>query len=146
MMVAWVPVLGQDHMLERRRNAVDHRHYFLSSGDSQCSAIAEVILHVDHEQNITVCKLDPHGLETIAQMRGAAGGGWNAGPQLQPRCRPGAIRLLTHFLQPLFVRLKGRGSPGSRHYARQVTAAAGDKREVWRRAARGWQCCEPHSE
>ena len=66
VMILWVPVLGQDHMREGGGNAMDHRHHVLAARDSKRASITEVILHVDHQQDITVSKLDRHLLKTIA--------------------------------------------------------------------------------
>ena len=60
VMIARVPVLGQNHMAEGGGNPIDHRHHFLAARHSKSASIAEVILHVDHQQNIAVCKLDAH--------------------------------------------------------------------------------------
>ena len=65
-MIARMPVLGQNHMAEGVGDAVDHRNHVLAARHGKCASIAEVILHVNHQQNVAVCKLDRHALETIA--------------------------------------------------------------------------------
>ena len=54
MMIPWVPVLGQDHVAKARGNPMDHRHHILAARHRQRPSIAEVILHVDHQQNVAV--------------------------------------------------------------------------------------------
>src|SRR5580704_15965558 len=48
----WMPVLGQDDMLVTADQAVDHRHDRAGSGNGQRTAVAEVVLHVDHDQRL----------------------------------------------------------------------------------------------
>jgi hypothetical protein len=45
---------------------MDHRHHVLAARYSKRPPIAEVILHIDHQQDITVSKLDRHLLKIIA--------------------------------------------------------------------------------
>jgi hypothetical protein len=54
VVIPWVPVLGQDHMAEGTGDAMDYRHYVLATWYSQGAPVTEVILHVDHQQNVTV--------------------------------------------------------------------------------------------
>jgi hypothetical protein len=68
VVILWVPILGQNRMAKGAGDAVDHRHHLLSARYREGAPIAEVILYVDHQQNIAICKLDPHLLETIASF------------------------------------------------------------------------------
>lgn len=47
-----MPILRQDDMLEMRRQPVNPRHNFLAARHGQLSAGAEVILDIDHQQEI----------------------------------------------------------------------------------------------
>jgi hypothetical protein len=60
VMVAGMPVLGQNHMAEGVGDPVDHWNHFLAARHGQSASVAEVILHVDHQQNVAVYKLDCH--------------------------------------------------------------------------------------
>ena len=39
---------------------MNHGHHFLSSGHSKCSAVTEIVLHVDHQKNIGILGSDAH--------------------------------------------------------------------------------------
>ena len=60
VVVPWVPVLSQNHMTEGAGNAMDHRHNLLAARYSKSASIAEVILHVDHQQNVAVNQFYAH--------------------------------------------------------------------------------------
>jgi hypothetical protein len=54
VVIPWVPVLSQDHVAEGSGDAMDHRHNILATRYRQGAAITEVILQVDHQQNVAV--------------------------------------------------------------------------------------------
>jgi len=66
MMITRVPILGQNCMAKGARDAMDHRHHFLTARYREGAPIAKVILYVDHQQNIAICNFHGHLLETIA--------------------------------------------------------------------------------
>jgi hypothetical protein len=41
-------------------NAMDHGHDGLAAWNGKCAAIAKVVLHVNHQQNILICDLNTH--------------------------------------------------------------------------------------
>jgi len=49
-----VPVLGEDHVLETRRHAVDERHDLVAARHRQLSARAEVVLKINDQEHILV--------------------------------------------------------------------------------------------
>src|SRR5262249_52482261 len=57
--VRWMPVLGQNDVGEFFGNAVDRRHDLLPARHGQRAAGAEIVLDVDHKQDIPVGDL--HG-------------------------------------------------------------------------------------
>src|ERR1700677_2481093 len=69
MMILWMPVLGHDHVLKERSHPMDYGHHFLAARHREGASIAEVILHVDHQQHIPVNQLYTHFLETIPQAK-----------------------------------------------------------------------------
>src|SRR5689334_19482696 len=48
----WMPVLRQRHMAEAFRKLVDDRHHSVAVTNRQRAARAEVILHVDHKEQV----------------------------------------------------------------------------------------------
>jgi hypothetical protein len=56
-MVARVPILGQHHIGEFLGDVVDGWDDFLATVNGKCSAGAEIILHIDHQQHVTVGNL-----------------------------------------------------------------------------------------
>jgi hypothetical protein len=60
VVVPWVPVLGQDHVAEGSGNAVNHRHNILATWYRKCPTVAEVILHIDYQQNVAVNQFHSH--------------------------------------------------------------------------------------
>ena len=52
MMSRRMPVLGEDDVFEMRRDLVDYRDDLVTARDGQRSAGAEVVLHVDDEEDI----------------------------------------------------------------------------------------------
>ena len=60
VVVSWVPVLGQNYMLEGAGDAMDDRHHLLAARHCEGASIAELILHVNHQQNIPICKVEIH--------------------------------------------------------------------------------------
>ena len=65
MMTTRVPILGENNVLESAGNPINYRHHFLAARHGQRPSVAEVILHVDQQQNVPVCNLDGHLLRTI---------------------------------------------------------------------------------
>jgi hypothetical protein len=60
-MMAWrVPVLREKDVLKNRGDTMNHRYYRIAIRHSQCSAGAEVILHVDNDEHVRRTYL--HGL------------------------------------------------------------------------------------
>jgi hypothetical protein len=47
-------------MAKSAGDAMDHRHHLLSARYRESAPIAEVILYVDHQQNIAICNLHTH--------------------------------------------------------------------------------------
>jgi hypothetical protein len=47
-----VPILGQDHMSKFGGQSVDRRNDFIALPNRECSAGAEIVLHIDNEQDI----------------------------------------------------------------------------------------------
>ena len=62
MMILWMPVLGHDHVAKQRSHPMDHRYHLLAPRNRERASITEVILHVDHQQHITVNQLYTHSL------------------------------------------------------------------------------------
>ena len=62
MMIPWVPILGHDQVAKERGNPMDHRHDVLAAWHREGASIAEVILHIDHQQHIAVNQLYTHSL------------------------------------------------------------------------------------
>jgi hypothetical protein len=62
MMIARVPVLGQNHMAKDAGDPIDHRHHLLAARHGKSASIAEVILYIDHQQNVAVKEFDAHFL------------------------------------------------------------------------------------
>ena len=54
-----MPILGQDDMIEAFGKAIDDRNHAIAVGNRQRTAGAEIVLHVDNQQQIIV-GLDPH--------------------------------------------------------------------------------------
>jgi hypothetical protein len=52
-----VPVLGEDDVLEMPRRSMDWLDNSVAVGNGECSAGAEVILYVDHDQDVLMCDL-----------------------------------------------------------------------------------------
>src|SRR5260370_34621486 len=48
----WMPVLRQNHMIETLGEPVDDRHDRVALADSQGATRAEIVLHVDDQQQI----------------------------------------------------------------------------------------------
>src|ERR1700678_905968 len=53
-MAGRVPVLGEDDVFKMAGEAVDLRHDFVTAGNSELAARAEIALHVDDEEQIVV--------------------------------------------------------------------------------------------
>ena len=53
-MAARMPVLGQHHVLETPGQPVDHRHDLVAARNRKPAARAEVVLDVDHQQDIPI--------------------------------------------------------------------------------------------
>jgi hypothetical protein len=47
-----MPVLGQDDVIVTADQAVHDRHDRVGSGNGQRTAVAEIVLHVDHDQRL----------------------------------------------------------------------------------------------
>jgi hypothetical protein len=48
-----MPILGQHHVLESCGQPIDEGHNLVTGGDWQPSAGTEIVLNVDHQENIT---------------------------------------------------------------------------------------------
>jgi hypothetical protein len=57
IVVGGVPVLGEDDVLEMPRRSMDWLDNSVAVGNGECSAGAEVILYVDHDQDVLMCDL-----------------------------------------------------------------------------------------
>ena len=73
VVVPWVPILGQNHMAESAGDAMDHWHHFLAPWYRKGASIAEIILHVDNQQNVAVNQFYAH--ESLSVSVPAAGPG-----------------------------------------------------------------------
>jgi hypothetical protein len=60
-------------MAESASDAMDHRHHFLAPWYSKSSSIAEIILHVDNQQNVAVNQFYAH--DSLSVSVPAAGPG-----------------------------------------------------------------------
>jgi hypothetical protein len=59
--VAWrMPVLGQHHMIESFGEAIDNWHHGIAIGNGKRATRAEIVLHVDYQQQIIVAWSDLH--------------------------------------------------------------------------------------
>ena len=56
----WMLVLRQDHMLEAARKLIDEGYDLVTAGHGETAAGAEIVLHIDSQQNIAVCDLLCH--------------------------------------------------------------------------------------
>jgi hypothetical protein len=61
-----MPVLGEDDVLEQRRNAMDRVDYGIAIGNGERTAGAEVVLHVDNDQNVML--VDPHRVSCALKL------------------------------------------------------------------------------
>ena len=52
LMPGSVPVLGENDVLEVRRDVMDDRDDFVAAGHGQCPAGTEIVLNVDDEENV----------------------------------------------------------------------------------------------
>ena len=74
-----MPVLGQDHVAEPLRQAVDQGHDLVPARHRQGTARTEVVLHVDHQEDGIVIA-DRHGRHGFApRLTPASGGAASAG-------------------------------------------------------------------
>jgi hypothetical protein len=53
-MAGWVPVLGEDDVLEERRDFVDDGDDFIAARDGELPAGAEIVLHVDDDEEVVM--------------------------------------------------------------------------------------------
>jgi hypothetical protein len=53
-MAGRMPILRQDHVLEPRREPIDQRHDLVAASDREAPFRAEVVLYIDHQQNVLV--------------------------------------------------------------------------------------------
>ena len=49
-----MPILCEDHAAEIFRKPVDDRHNFIAARHSHSAARTEVVLHIDHDEDIAV--------------------------------------------------------------------------------------------
>jgi hypothetical protein len=47
---------------------IDHRHHFLAARYGKSATIAEIILYVDHQQNVAVKEFDAHPLSSFPRL------------------------------------------------------------------------------
>jgi|APSaa5957512535_1039671.scaffolds.fasta_scaffold221491_2 hypothetical protein len=52
-----VPVLGQDHVGKNRDQAIDDGNDFVATGYGQRPTGAEIILNIDDDQGILLCRV-----------------------------------------------------------------------------------------
>jgi hypothetical protein len=57
-MACRVPVLGNNDIGKGGRHAVDEGHDLRTTGNSQITAIAKTILHIDHDERCVSCRRD----------------------------------------------------------------------------------------
>src|SRR2546425_10249265 len=55
-----MPVLGQHHVIEAFGETIDNRHHGIAIGNRKCPAGAEIVLHIDYQQQIIVAWSDLH--------------------------------------------------------------------------------------
>jgi hypothetical protein len=55
-----MPVLGQDHMIEAFGETIDNWHHGIASSNGKRAARAEIVLHIDYQQQIIVAWSDLH--------------------------------------------------------------------------------------
>ena len=59
--MAWrMPILGQRNMIEALGEAIDEGHHGVAIGDRKRAAGAEVVLHINYQQQIIVAEPDLH--------------------------------------------------------------------------------------
>jgi hypothetical protein len=73
-----MPVLGQHHVIEAFGETIDDRHHGIAVGNRKRAAGAEIVLHIDYQQQIIVAWPDRHSRTcvcvdhpTLAQDNGA---------------------------------------------------------------------------
>jgi hypothetical protein len=49
-----MPVLGHHHMIEALGETIDDRHHGIAIGNRKRAAGAEIVLHIDYQQQITI--------------------------------------------------------------------------------------------
>jgi hypothetical protein len=69
VVILWVPILRQNRMAKGAGDAVDHRHHLLSAWYSEGASVTEVILYVNHQQNVAISNLHPHALSKLYRHR-----------------------------------------------------------------------------
>ena len=52
-MIGRVPVLGEDHVRKPAGEAVDDRDHFIAARNRKGTTWAEIVLNIDHKQNVT---------------------------------------------------------------------------------------------
>src|ERR1700738_326029 len=66
-----MPILGQHDMTEALNEAIDDGHHGIAIGNSKLAAGAEIVLHVDYQQQIIVAGPDLHlgpVLEVVSKL------------------------------------------------------------------------------
>jgi hypothetical protein len=66
-----MPILGQDNMVEALSEAIDDRNHGIAVSNRKRAAGAEIILHVDYQQQIIITDPDLHfgpALSLIAKL------------------------------------------------------------------------------
>jgi hypothetical protein len=71
-----MPILRQDHMAQAAGEPIDRRHDFVAFGDGKPAAGAEVVLDVDHQQDVTFSNRDCH-LHSAAVRTSSAEARWS---------------------------------------------------------------------
>ncbi len=126
MMITGVPVLGRNHMGEGASDPVDHRHHFLPARHGESPSIAEIILYVNHQQNVAIRNLD-----SICRNYSAS----ESGASHRPRWASWFDHTITHGRCNLLARVI-EALQNLRLCSPAMAAGAGTTRE-WRKAAPG---------
>src|SRR5262249_13583372 len=53
-MIGRMPILGQDDVWKPRSQSVDDRNHFVAARNRKGATRAEIVLNIDHEQNVTL--------------------------------------------------------------------------------------------
>jgi hypothetical protein len=71
-----MPILRQHHMAEAAGEPIDRRNDFVAFGNGKLAARAEVVLDVDHQQDVAFSNRDRH-LHSAAVQTSSAEARWS---------------------------------------------------------------------